>query len=71
MSASASLLPCGFCWGVAKVLRIMEHKGSIVIGIETPREELQIMVTPTGLIRIGDKRAIAHERARMSAPGGG
>jgi hypothetical protein len=46
----------GFEWGAAKIIRISsdQNKGWVVIGLRTPRKELQIDVTRTGKIRISN-----------------
>ena len=41
----------GFVFNVATVSAICEHKGSVIIAVTTQREQLEIRVTPTGLIR--------------------
>jgi hypothetical protein len=47
----------GFEWGVAKVeRRFTTPKGTRVLGVTTPRADLQIAITPTGLVRIYDKQ---------------
>jgi hypothetical protein len=42
----------GFIWGVAAVERLASYRGSVIIRIKTPREELVVRVTPTGLLRV-------------------
>ena len=44
----------GFDWGCAKVERHIsdEKKGWVVIGIKTPKIDLQIYVTKTGKVRV-------------------
>lgn len=49
----AALTRYGFEYGAAKVSRLASHKGYVVVGFETPRQRLDITVTPTGLIRVG------------------
>ena len=46
----------GFTYGAADVKRICsdDKKGWVVIGIETPRQNIQIYVTKTGKIRVHD-----------------
>ena len=41
----------GFDWGAAKVERVCQHKGEVILSVKTPRQELEIRVTPSGLIR--------------------
>ena len=41
----------GFEWGAATVERQISHKGAVQFVVVTPRQELTIYVTPTGLIR--------------------
>lgn len=47
----------GFSWGAADVRRYFDFKGHVVIGIQTPRQELEIRVTPSGFIRTHIKKA--------------
>jgi len=42
----------GFDWGAAKIERVASHGGHLWIDVRTPRQVLEIRVTPTGLIRI-------------------
>jgi hypothetical protein len=42
----------GFEWGACEVERTLSHNGSVLIRVKTPRRELEIWVTPTGLIKI-------------------
>jgi len=44
----------GFQWGEATVTRLFsdEQKGCVTIGVESPKEKLQIYVTKTGKIRV-------------------
>lgn len=56
-SANQTELPCertswGFKWGDTHVIRACEHKGHIVLMVETPRQRAYVRVTPTGLIRV-------------------
>jgi hypothetical protein len=46
--------PYGFHWGLTEVTRLADHHGGILIGIKTPRQEVHVWVTPTGLIRVND-----------------
>jgi hypothetical protein len=46
------LTPYGFQYGAAEVERLFSDKGRVVIGIRTPRQEMQIVVSRTGLIRV-------------------
>jgi hypothetical protein len=43
----------GFNWGTTQVERVASHLGNRVILISTPRQALEIRITPTGLIRSG------------------
>jgi len=47
-------LQYGFQYGAAKVTRVCsdDQKGWVVLGIETPRQQIQVYVTKTGKIRI-------------------
>ena len=49
----------GFNWGHTKVSRLCSHMFHQYLFIETPRETLEIRVTPTGLIRVGKTRKVA------------
>lgn len=47
----------GFIWNAAEVQRVYEEtNGSIDMTIQTPRTEINIYVTPTGLIRVFNKK---------------
>ena len=47
----------GFEYGSAKIERLLNDNGRVVIGIETPRVAgMQIAVTRTGKVRIFDSR---------------
>ena len=50
-------LEFGFQYGAAKVTRLFsdEKKQWVTLGIETPRQTIQVYVTKTGKIRIHDK----------------
>ncbi len=41
----------GFEYGAAEVERLHSDDGRVWLGVKTPREELQIYITKTGLIR--------------------
>lgn len=41
----------GFKWGQATVERICCHKGHLILSVKTKREEIEIRITPSGLIR--------------------
>ena len=47
-------LQYGFKYGAAEIKRFFsdEKKGWVVLGLNTPKEELQIYVTKTGKVRI-------------------
>lgn len=43
----------GFTWGPVEVTRLAsDPKAGVFIGIKTPRQSIQIRITPSGLIRI-------------------
>jgi hypothetical protein len=46
-------IPFGFEWGAAKAERLASNGEYVVLGISTPRERLEITVTPSGLMRVG------------------
>jgi len=50
--------PYGFNWGHVKVERAAQVRGNRVITIKTPRDVLQVRVTPTGLIRVDSHRSV-------------
>ncbi|MCK9358107.1 MAG: hypothetical protein M0R22_13330 [Dehalococcoidia bacterium] len=50
----ARLTDFGFTFGVAAIERLFHDKRSHCVGIKTPRCELQVHITPTGLVRIFD-----------------
>jgi len=58
MSIEYKELPYGFQYGVAKVTRLFsdEKKGWITLGIETPKQNIQVYVTKTGRIRVHDDK---------------
>jgi hypothetical protein len=44
----------GFVWGPVAVERwASDEEGSVILGLTTKKETLEIRVTPTGLIRVG------------------
>lgn len=49
-------LKYGFQYGAAKVTRLFSDnkKGWVTLGIETPKQTIQVYVTKTGKIRIHD-----------------
>jgi hypothetical protein len=49
-------LQYGFQYGAAKVTRLFsdKKKGWVTLGIETPKQTIQVYVTKTGKIRIHD-----------------
>lgn len=49
----------GFQWGNAEVVCLFENYGHRWLEIKTPRETLEIRVTPTGLLRIRTKGAVS------------
>lgn len=44
----------GFEWGAAAVERQISHKGAVQFVVRSPRQEMTVYVTPTGLIRVVD-----------------
>ena len=53
-------------YGAALVERFASHKGYVVIGLTTPKQRLEITVTPTGIVRLGipvknEERAIIQD----------
>lgn len=45
----------GFSWGEALIERQIYHKGHRLLMVCTPREYLEIRITPSGLIRFGKR----------------
>lgn len=43
----------GFQFGAALVERLASHKGYAIVGVKTPKQRLEITITPSGLIRVG------------------
>lgn len=50
--AEGRLTEYGFVWGAAEVTRLMSDKRGVVMEISTPRQTVQVFVTPSGLIRV-------------------
>ena len=48
--------PFGFEWQAAKVERLFSRDGWVTIGINTPRQQLQVYVTKTGMVRVHDEK---------------
>lgn len=44
----------GFEWGAVIIERQISDKNGVQFVVRTPRQELIICVTPTGLIRVGE-----------------
>jgi hypothetical protein len=42
----------GFEYEAATVERLASHKGYVIIGVRTPRQRVEIHVTPSGLLRV-------------------
>lgn len=53
----------GFEYGCVEVTRMMsdDKKGWVVIGLKTPKEDIQIYVTKTGKVRIHNKEGIEYK----------
>ncbi len=58
----------GFKWGLATIERHVEWKGHIILSVETPRETLQIRVTPTGYIRLDGGGPIKNAKNSKEKP---
>ena len=52
MSSSIKETIYGFEWDQVKVERLISDQGYKLIAIKTPRRELEILVTPSGLLRL-------------------
>ena len=45
----------GFVWGPLEVVKLAQIPGvGAVLELKTPRERIEVRVTPTGLIRLGE-----------------
>lgn len=55
----------GFIYGAAEVTRLVSYKGSVVLMIRTPRQEMQIRITPTGLIRSMGVHKVANKEIEL------
>ena len=44
----------GIKWGSAELSCLFSHKGAVTFGLKTPRRDVQIYVTRTGLVRVFD-----------------
>lgn len=67
MAARMEQTRYGFKFGATEVERLASQAGYVIIGLKTPRQRVDITVTPTGLIRVGP--TVANEERQ--APGGG
>jgi len=46
--------PFGFEWGPVSIERLVSDDGwGVMFSVKTPREKMDIRVTPSGLIRLG------------------
>jgi hypothetical protein len=55
-----SPLAYGFKWGEVTVTRACQHKGDLILLIQSKRETLQVRVTPTGFIRTYNEQTDRH-----------
>ena len=56
----------GFLYGAASVHRMMSHKGHVLLAITTPRQTVEIRVTPSGMIRVAaPRKPYPHELEEM------
>lgn len=72
-TARGSIMQHGFCWGAAKVTRMFANEfrsGTVVVGIQTPREDLQISVSRSGKVRVFGKRGDEWNAPRQPEPVG-
>ena len=53
MSAETQITQYGFRFGAAHIERLASYKGYVMVGLKTPKQRLELTVTPSGLIRIG------------------
>ena len=47
----------GFEWGACSIERVASGKWGVALSVKTPRQTLDIRVTPSGLIRLGKPTA--------------
>ena len=58
--------PYGFEWGAARVTRVLDHKGGVLINVGSNRGNVDLWVTPTGFIRVHDRQRKPKRRKRKS-----
>jgi hypothetical protein len=58
----------GFEFGAAKVERAWEHKGHVGLTIYTGKQLLNVRITPSGLIRVGEIEPDWHGKQQPPAP---
>ena len=46
----------GFLWGPLEVTRVCQWRKNRILDLRTPRAVVQIVVTPTGLVRIHSEK---------------
>jgi len=49
---SVELQPYGFRWEGVTVTRACQHKGNLILLVQSSRESVQVRITPKGSIRI-------------------
>lgn len=53
----------GFTWGAAQVIRACsDANGAVILWIKTPKDDLHVRVTRTGLIRTGRGKSYEIDR---------
>jgi hypothetical protein len=58
----------GFQFGAANVSQLVEDKGAVIMSVTTKRQAIEIYVTPSGLIRVSEKRKpYPHELERLES----
>ena len=55
MSEPSFVTRCGFKWGAAHVQRIASSpKWGVILCIQSGKQQVEIRVTPSGMIRVGE-----------------
>lgn len=64
---SFAVIPYGFRYGAVRVERCGSHLGHVFLTLYTPRQQLEVRITPTGLIRPGDVEKVLSFRQSFIA----
>lgn len=52
MTVKCEVTNYGFTYGSLTVERVCDHKGSVIVLLETPKQGIQVRVTKTGKVRL-------------------